>query len=77
MVTMVSAWRHLRGAEGFNSNLEVICRLPDAAAIKTAEVDAIDLGEKFDVTPRREGDTLRITVPKHGKATVILLRPAS
>jgi hypothetical protein len=77
MVTMVSAWRHLRGAEGFNSNLEVICRLPDAAAIKTAEVDSIDLGEKSDVTPRREGDTLRITVPKHGKATVILLRPAS
>ena len=74
MITMVSAWRHLRGAEGFNANLEVVCRLPEAAAVRTVEVHAVDLGETTNVTPRREGDTLRITIPKHGKATVILLR---
>ena len=74
MVTMVSAWRHLRNGAGYNANLEVVCRLPDAAAMKTAEVNAVDLGEKSEVVPHREGDTLRITVPKHGKATVILLR---
>ena len=75
MVTMVSAWRYLRNAEGYNRNLEVICRLPDATAFKTAEVHSVDLGEKTDIEPVREGDTLRIMVPKHGKATVILLHP--
>jgi len=74
MITMVSAWRHLRGAEGFNANLEVVCRLPEAAAVRTVEVNSVDLGETTNVTPRREGDTRRITIPKHGKATVILLR---
>lgn len=75
MVTMVSAWRLLRDAPGYHSGLEVVVRLPDAASMKTAEVHAVDLGEQTAVEPRREGDTLRITVPKHGKATVILLRP--
>jgi hypothetical protein len=75
MVTMVSVWRHLREAEGFNSNLEVVCRLPDATAMKRVEVHAIDLGQTSAVEPRRDGDALRITVPRHGKATVILLSP--
>ncbi|MFN7995997.1 MAG: hypothetical protein U0Q18_20470 [Bryobacteraceae bacterium] len=76
MVTVVSAWRNLRGAEGLSSNLDVICRLPDAASMRSAEVHAIDLGEQARVEPRREGDTLRITLPRHGKASVIFLRPA-
>jgi hypothetical protein len=74
MVTVVSAWRNLRSAEGFHPNLEVTCRLPDAGDMKTVEVHAVDLGEKADVQPKREGDTLKITMPKHGKATVILLK---
>jgi hypothetical protein len=77
MVTMVSAWRLLRAAPGFNTGLDVVVRLPDAASMKTAEVYSVDLGEETSVQPRREGDTLHITVPKHGKATVILLRPGS
>jgi hypothetical protein len=75
MVTMVSAWRYLRNAEGYDRNLEVICRLPDAATFKTAEIHSVDLGERTEIQPRQEGNTLRITVPKHGKATVILLHP--
>ncbi len=77
MITMVSAWRSLRQAEGFNRNLEVVCRLPQAASLQSVEVHAIDLGESASVEPRRQGDELRITVPKHGKATVILLRGAA
>ena len=73
MITMVSAWRHLRNAEGFDSNLEVTCRLPDAGELKTVRVASVDLGESSNVEPRREGNALKITVPKHGKATVILL----
>ena len=73
MITMVSAWRSLRHADGYDSNLQVICRLPNAAAVQSAEVDSVDLGEKTSVTPQLDGNQLTITVPKHGKATVILL----
>jgi hypothetical protein len=41
----------------------------------TVEVYSVDSGEKRAEEPRRDGDRLTITVPKHGKATVILLRP--
>jgi hypothetical protein len=73
MITMISAWRHLRKAEGFDTNLEVTCRLPDAAAMRNVRVTAVDLGQTSDAEPRPSGDTLRITVPRHAKATVILL----
>jgi hypothetical protein len=73
MITMVSAWRSLRHASGYDSNLQVIARLPNAAAVQSAEVDSVDLGEKAAATPQRDGNQLTITVPKHGKATVILL----
>lgn len=73
MVTMVSAWRALRHADGYDSNLQVIARLPNAAAVQSVEVDSVDLGEKTSVTPHRDGNQLTIPVPKHGKATVILL----
>ncbi len=75
MITMVSAWRHLRDAPGFNRDLAVTCRLPDAQSIQTAEVHAIDLGETITLHPKHEGDTLHLTIPRHGKATVILLAP--
>jgi hypothetical protein len=73
MITMVSAWRHLRKVEGFDSNLEVICRLPDAASMNNVQISSVDLGESSKVEPQRNGNTLKITVPKHAKATVILL----
>jgi hypothetical protein len=75
MITMVSAWRELRNADGFDTNLQVIARLPDAGNVASVEVDGVDGGEKTTVEPEREGDRLTITVPRHGKATVILLRP--
>ena len=77
MITMVSAWRALNHADGFDSNLQVIARLPNAAAVQSLEVDSVDLGEKTSVTPQRNGNQLTITVPKHGKATVILLHMKS
>ena len=75
MITMASAWRYLRNAEGFDANEEVIARLPDAAKIQSVEVYSVDGGEKWTQPPQRDGDKLTITVPRHGKATVILLRP--
>ena len=74
MVAMVSAWRALRKAEGFDSNIEVAVRLPDLAAVESVEVYSVDRGEKTVLEPHRDGDRLSITVPKHGKATVIVLR---
>jgi len=73
MITMVSAWRSLRHADGYDSNLQVIARLPNAAAVQSVEVDSVDLGGKTTVTPQRDGNQLTVTVPKHGRATVILL----
>jgi hypothetical protein len=73
MITLVSTWRYLRHAEGFVRNLEVVCRLPDAAALKHVYAASIDLGTHLPLEADREGNTLRIRVPQHGKATVILL----
>jgi hypothetical protein len=75
MITMISAWRALRHADGFNTDLAVMARLPNAAEMNSAEVYAVDRGEKAVVTPHHDGDRLTITVPRHGKATVILLHP--
>jgi hypothetical protein len=73
MITMVSAWRALHHASGYDTDLQVTARLADASAVKSVEVDSVDLGEKSVSRPDRNGNTLTITVPKHGKATVILL----
>jgi hypothetical protein len=73
MISMVSAWKHLRNAQAVESGLEVTCRLPDAADMKAAKITAVDLGESASVQPQVSGDTLKINVPKHSKATVILL----
>ena len=77
LITMVSAWRHLRNVTGYAENLEVTCRLEDAANMQHARASAIDLGESWDVNLARSGDTLKFTVPKHGKATAIVLSPES
>jgi hypothetical protein len=74
MITMVSAWRVLRDAEGFNSNLEVIARLPDAASFTNAEVISVDGGQRVSEAVTVDGDHITIKVPRHGKATVILLK---
>jgi hypothetical protein len=75
MITMVSAWRTLRNADGFDANLEVTSRLPDAADISSVEIYSVDRGEETTQTPHRDNDRLKIVVPKHAVATVILLRP--
>ncbi len=77
MITIVSAWRALNHADGFDTNLPVVVRLPNATAVQSVEVDSIDLEAKTTVTPQRDGNQLTITVPKHGKATVILLHMKS
>ncbi len=73
MVTVVSAWRSLRQAEGFDRNLQVICRLPDADRLNKIYISSIDLGDTLTTKPERNGDTLKIILSRHGKASVILL----
>jgi hypothetical protein len=75
MITMVSAWRHLRKVDNSDANLEVICRLPDAERMKNIRATAIDQQQSWQLQPTRDGDTLRLVIPQHGKATVILLAP--
>ena len=77
MITMISAWRALNHADGLDSNLQVIARLPNADAVQSVEVDSVDLGEKTTITPQRNGNQLTLTIPKHEKATVILLHMKS
>ena len=75
MITMVSAWRHLRKVENSEANLEVTCRLPDSDKMKNVRATAIDLQQSWELKPTRDGDALKFTIPQHGKATVILLTP--
>ncbi len=73
MVTMVSYWRAYRAAEGFEENLAVTCRLPDAEKLRHVYVASIDGGKTWKVAPDVRRDVVKITVPRHGKGTVILL----
>jgi hypothetical protein len=75
MITMVSVWRALRKVDGFDPDLKVEVHLPDAANVDSVEVYSVDRGKKTIQEPHRDGDRLAITVPEHGKATVIFLRP--
>ncbi len=75
MITMVSAWRHLRKVDNSDADLEVICRLPDADRMKNIRATAIDRQQSWDLQPTRDGDTVKLIIPHHGKATVILLEP--
>jgi hypothetical protein len=73
MITMVSYWRAYRNAGGFEQNLEVICRLPDSAQLEHVYVSSLDLEENWKVKPRRDGEKLTVTVPRHARGTVIIL----
>jgi len=75
MITMVSAWRHLRKVDNADANLGVTCRLPDAERLKNIHATAIDLDQSWPLAAARDGDTLKLTIPRHRKATVILLEP--
>jgi len=75
MIRMVSAWRHLRKVDNSDANLEVICRLRDAERMTNIRATAIDLNQWWPLKPLRNGDTLKLVIPQHGKATVILLTP--
>ncbi|HSB18069.1 MAG TPA: hypothetical protein VLE22_26695, partial [Bryobacteraceae bacterium] len=73
IVPFVSTWRLRRNAEGFDRDAKVICRLPDAAEIRHVYAASVDLGTVVKVTPARDGDAIEITVPRHGKATMLVL----
>lgn len=75
MIPMVSFWRSFRRVDGSDQNVPVICRLPDAADMQYVYAASLDLAETRRIEPERSGDTLKIAVPRHGKATVILLSP--
>lgn len=75
MVTVVSPWRVLRHADGFDANVPVVVRVPEASALHSAEVISVDGEQRTLVTPTQDGNQLTITIPSHGKATVILLHP--
>lgn len=79
MITMVSYWRAYRKVDGFDSDVKVVCRLPDAQRMKHVYVVSLDGQRTWKVDPGRSGDTLTVNVPRHGKGTLILLaaRPDS
>jgi hypothetical protein len=54
-------------------NLEVLCRLPDAELLQHVYVVSLDLNRTWKVKPKRDGSTLVIMLPQHGRGTVILL----
>jgi hypothetical protein len=73
IVPVVSTWRLRRNAEGFDRDAKVVCRLPDAAEMRHIYAASVDLGAVVKVTPARDGDAIEITVPRHGKATMLVL----
>ena len=73
MITLVSAWRQLRHVQGYTENVVVICRLPDASNMRHIRATAIDLGEAWDLKGTGETDMMKFTVPRHAKATVVVL----
>jgi hypothetical protein len=73
MVTIVSYWKAYREVEGFENNLEVICRLPDASDLQHVYISSMDLEQTWKVKARQEDESLTVTVPRHGKGTVIIL----
>ena len=75
LITMVSYWRAYRNVDGSEKNLEVICRLPDASQLEHVYVSSLDLEETWKVRPRRDGENITITVPRHGRGTAIILSP--
>jgi hypothetical protein len=77
MITLVSAWRQLRKVSDYAENLEVGCRLPDASSMRSIRTTAIDLGEAWDLEATRDGDMLKFKVPRHAKASVIVLSRGS
>lgn len=73
MITMISACRQTRKVQGYTENLEVSCRLPDASNMRRIKATAIDMGETWALNAALDGATLNFTVPRHAKATVVLL----
>jgi len=73
MITAVDYWRAFRKVNGAEKNVEVICRLPDASQLQHVYVSSLDLKDTWKVIPRRKGEELTITLPRHGKASVIIL----
>ena len=74
MVTMVSIWRVLNNIPGTTPDLELTCRLPDAAEFKNFKLIQPDFERTEQIVPvSREGDALTFEISEHGLASVILL----
>ncbi|MBW7996264.1 MAG: hypothetical protein FVQ81_06795 [Candidatus Glassbacteria bacterium] len=77
MVAMVSIWRDLYNIPGTTPDVELTCRLPDAAEFTTfslVQPDITGSSTGKPVSPSKvEGDALTFRLEQHGLASVILL----
>ena len=74
MLTMVSIWRVLNKIPGTTPDLELTCRLPDAAEFDSFRLVQPDLDRSQAIAPEKiEGDALTFRISEHGLASVILL----
>lgn len=72
LASMVTAGRSVAGAE-FDLNVPVTMRLPDAAEFRAAYFLSPDLLGKRRLAFQRDGQVLRLTVPRHHSTSAILL----
>lgn len=72
LATVVTAGRSVAGAE-FDLHVPVTMRLPDAAEFRAAYFLSPDLLGKRRLAFQRDGQVLRLTVPRHRSTSAILL----
>lgn len=72
LASVVTAGRGVDG-EAFDVNVPLTIRLPDAAEYRAAYFISPDLVGKRRLPIERDGDTLRLTIPRHRSASAVLL----
>ncbi len=72
LVDVVTAGRTVDG-KSFDANLPLTVRLPDAAEFRAAYFLSPDLLGKRRLPVDRDGDTLRVSIPRHRSVSAILL----
>ena len=75
LVTLVSTRRSCLDQDGLSKDLDVRVRWRGAASIAAACSLGTHYRGKRDVAMHRHGDELRLVVPEHGAATLIILAP--
>jgi hypothetical protein len=76
MIALVSIWRVLNHIPGRTPNLELTCRLPDAAEMTKFTLIQPDIEVSEALAPlSRAGDAITFRLREHGLASVILLEP--